>query len=110
MLCQLSQPGALYYLFLKLTTLQGAWMAQSVGHQAVDFGSGHDLMVCRIEPVSGSALVVQTLLGTLSLSLSPSLCPFPTHVLSLSLKINKHFLKNYNHPSAAMNMCIQVLV
>ena len=33
----------------------GAWVAQSVRHLALDFGSGHDLMVHEIEPQVRSA-------------------------------------------------------
>ena len=28
----------------------GAWLAQSVKHLTLDFGSDHDLRVCKIEP------------------------------------------------------------
>jgi len=37
----------------------GAWVAQSVKHPAVDFGSGHDLRVVRSSPASGSMLDVE---------------------------------------------------
>ena len=30
--------------------LRGTWVAQLVKHVTLDFGSGHDLMVCGIEP------------------------------------------------------------
>ena len=30
--------------------LQSTWVAQSVEHPTLDFGSGHDIMVCDIEP------------------------------------------------------------
>ena len=29
---------------------RGTWVAQSVKHLTLDFGSGHDLMVCEFEP------------------------------------------------------------
>ena len=50
-------------------------MAQSIKHPTLDFGSGHDLTVHGIEPMSGSALTTWSLLRILS--------------LPLSLKINK---------------------
>ena len=60
--------------------LGGAWVAQSVEHPTLDFGSGHDLMVHEFEsPASGSVLTVRSVLGILSLPLS---APFP----ALSLK------------------------
>lgn len=36
--------------------LRSAWVAQLVKHPTLDFGSGHDLRVLRLSPVSGSAL------------------------------------------------------
>ena len=45
-------------------------MAQLVKHPTLDFGSGHVLIVCGIEPPSGSALTEQGLLGILSLPVS----------------------------------------
>ena len=50
---------------------------------------GHDLAVREFEPASGSGLMAQSL-EPVSDSVSPSLCPFPVHALSLSVpKINK---------------------
>ena len=60
-------------------------MAQLVKHPTLDLGSGHDLTVCELSPVSGSALRVWTLLGILSLPLSLSV-PL---LLSLSLSQKK---------------------
>ena len=51
-------------------------MAQSMKCPTLDFGSGHDLMVCEV----GSALVVWSLLGIFSRALS---LPLPG-ALSLS--------------------------
>ena len=56
-------------------------MVQSVEHQTLDLGSIHDLMVHRIEPLRGSALTAQSLLG---FSLSPSLSTSTPLALSLS--------------------------
>ena len=65
----------------------GAWMAQSVKHPTLDFGSGHDLRVREFKPhvrlCSGSELTMRSLLGILSL------CPFCILSLSLSLSQNK---------------------
>ena len=60
-----------------------AWVAQLAKWPTLDFGLGHDLMLCEIRSVSGSALTVWSLLGILS----PSLCLSPAYahtVLSLS--------------------------
>ena len=64
----------------------GAWVAQSAGCQALDFGSGHDLTVCGFElPVwlcADSAVPAWD-----SLSCSSSACVHAhahTHFLSLS--------------------------
>ena len=62
-------------------------MAQLVKCLILDFGSGHDLMVCEFNPELGSAMTAQSLLGILSPSLS--LCPSPAGALSLCLKINE---------------------
>ena len=62
-------------------------MAQWFEWLTLGFGSGHDLRFVGLSLESGSALVVWSLLGILSL------CPSPQLVLSLSLslslKINK---------------------
>ena len=56
-------------------------MAQSVKHPNLDFGSGHDLTVCEIDPCIGLCVEsVEPVWDSLSLS--------PTHILCLSLKIN----------------------
>ena len=34
----------------KQSTITANWVAQSVNHPTLDFGSSHDLMVCSIEP------------------------------------------------------------
>ena len=36
--------------YSKSLILRGAWEAQSVKRPTLDFGSGHDLMVCEFEP------------------------------------------------------------
>ena len=56
-------------------------MAQSIKHPALDSGSGHDLMVCEVEPAWVSALTAHSLL--VILSLPPSL--YPPLKLTLSL-------------------------
>ena len=64
-------------------------MAQLVEHLALDFGSGGDLTVGRLSPVSSSFLTAWSLLGILSHLLSLSLPCSHTH----SLKTNKETLK-----------------
>ena len=64
---------------------RGAWVAQSVKHLTLGFGSHHDLMVHETEPHIRLALTAQSLLGILSLCLSVSLS------LSLSQNKNKYF-------------------
>ena len=63
-------------------------MGGSVG-EVSDFGSGHDLMVSGFEPqvrlcADSSELRAQSSKPALD-SVSPSLCPSPTHALSLSV-------------------------
>ena len=36
--------------FFFRSNTRGAWVAQSVKHPALDFGSGHDLTVHELEP------------------------------------------------------------
>ena len=55
-----------------------AWVAQLIKCLTPDFGSGHDLVVRGLSPVSGSVLTAESLLGIVSLSL-----PLPC-LLSLS--------------------------
>ena len=57
-------------------------MAHLVERPTLDLGSGHGLTVVGSSPVLGSALSVEPLWDTLSLSLSLSLCSSP--ILSLS--------------------------
>ena len=60
-------------------------MVQSVKCPTLDFGSGHDLMVCRIKACIR--------LGTDRVDPawnSLSLCPCPAGVLALPLQVNKH--------------------
>ena len=46
-----------------------AWVAQSVKHPILDFGSSHDLMFSEIKLHIGSALTAWRLLGILSFHL-----------------------------------------
>ena len=72
---------------LKSQTKGGAWVAQSVKRP-----TSAQVMISpsvSSSPVSGSVLTAQNL-QPVSDSVSPSLCPSPVHVLSLSVsKINK---------------------
>ena len=74
--------------------LRGARMAQSVKRLTLDFGSGHDLTVCELEPASGSEPTARGLLGIVSLSLPlPLLAHMSAPSLPLSLSQNKQTLK-----------------
>ena len=83
-------PGAVenqaHALYRKVTW--GTWVAQSVKHSTLDFSSGHHLTVREFKPCSGpcadSVEPASDSLSPLSLSLSLSFCPSPTHALSLS--------------------------
>ena len=66
---------------------RGAWVAQSVKHPALGFGSGRDLIVHEFEP-HVRFHTVQSLLGILSLPLS-----LPLSACALSLSQNKYTLK-----------------
>ena len=66
----------------------GTWVAQSVECPTLDFGSGRDLTVCESEPhVRLYASSTEPAWDSLSPSLSLSAPP----LITLSLKINKHF-------------------
>ena len=67
-------------------------MAQSFKHPTLGFGSGHDLMVCGIEPR----------VGLYTDRTKPS-----WNILSLSLSINRHF-KKLKAVHSFMNECIFV--
>ena len=74
--------------------ISSAWVAQSIKHSTLDFGSGHDLMVHEIEPHKPRSRVCadsrEPAWDSLSLSWdSPLFLPLPL-VLSFSLKINKN--------------------
>ena len=76
-------PGQVLQNHLK-HAFRGTWVAQSVKHLALDFGSGHDLTVHEFEPHVGLHATVSSLLGIHTLP--PTSAPLP---LILSLKINK---------------------
>ena len=39
---------------------QGAWVAQSVKHQNLDFSSAHDLGILRLSHMSGSVFIAES--------------------------------------------------
>ena len=53
---------------LKLPSLGGTCVAQSVKHLTLDFSSGHDLRIVRLSPASGSVLIRESA-SSFSLSL-----------------------------------------
>ena len=61
---------------IKRITSSGAWGAQLVECLTLDFGSGHDLRVVRLNPALGSMLSMESALD--SLSPSPSTPPSPS--------------------------------
>ena len=73
----------------KVFCFWGAWVAHLVKWPTLDLGSGHDLMVCEIEPNVGlCAGSVEPAWDSLflSLSLSLSLSAPPPLALSVSFK------------------------
>ena len=69
-----------------LKGLHGAGhLGGSVGY-ASNFGSGHDLMVCEFEPHVGLCADSSEPGACFRFCVSVSLCPVPTHTLSLSHK------------------------
>ena len=80
--------------FILKLKVWGSWVAQLFKCLTLDFGSGHDLTVCEIEPQTGICADSEELTWD---SLSPYLCPSLTHgmhmhALSLSLSQNKSVL------------------
>ena len=47
------------FRFILKKNMRGVWVAQSVKCLTLEFGPGHDLMVVRLRPVSGSVLGVE---------------------------------------------------
>ena len=97
----------------KNTYCQGAWVAQSIRHPALDFGSG-----LRSQPGPWDRAPRQApcwTWGLLKFSLSLSLCPFSALSLSLSLKKKKkHILpitfnvrnpRNHTYPYCISAWC-----
>ena len=61
-------------IILERTKLRGAWVAQSVKHLTLGFGSGHDCTVPEFEPCVG--LYTDSVEHAWDF-LTLSLCPFP---------------------------------
>ena len=79
---------------LKTEGIWGTWVAPSVKHPTLGFGSGHDLMVHEFDPHVGlHADTMEPAWNSLSLSLSLLLSAPPLLSHSLSLKINENSLK-----------------
>ena len=66
---------------------RGAWMAQSVEHPTLDFGSAHAPRVKGSSPTSGYVLILESAWDSLSLFLSAPLLLTCNHVRSLSLTL-----------------------
>ena len=80
----------------------GAWVALSAKHLTLDFGSGHDLMVCEFEPHIGLCADSEEPARD---SLSPSLSALP--LLSFSQNTNKQANKTNLHQSSTNNAICQ---
>ena len=78
------------------TFFRGAWVAQSVEHLTLDFGSGHDPRVMGLSPMLGLTVIMEPAWDSLFLSLF--LSP-PAHSLSLSLSLCLSKLTNKLSPS-----------
>ena len=74
------EKGRHTFLREDLCVHRGAWAAPSVERLTLELGSGHDLVVARLRPVSGSVLGREPTWDSLSLSFYLS----PNHVLSVS--------------------------
>ena len=48
-----------FQLPLGIILTRGTWMAQSIKHPTLDFGSGHDPRDVRSSPMSGSVLGIE---------------------------------------------------
>ena len=85
--------GVILYILLKIRCW-GTWVAQSVKRPTLA-----QVMISQsrsLSPTPGSVLTAQSL-EPASHSVSPSLCPFPAHALSLSvskINIKKNFFLN----------------
>ena len=73
--------GLFSVLALEGENCWGAWVAQSFQRPTLDFGSGHDLVVCEFEPCIG--LRADSAEPAWD-SLSPSVCPSSTCALCFS--------------------------
>ena len=71
-------------IFLKMRELRGTWVAQSVEHLTLDFGSGHDPRVVGFLGLSSASGSMLSMDPCLRFSLSPP-CLSSAHALSLSL-------------------------
>ena len=70
------------------TASRGVWVARSVKHPALDFGSGHDLMVHEFEPHIRASAVSKELVS----NPMPLLC-----LLALSLSLSLKNIKKKKH-------------
>ena len=71
---------------IKNISVRGTWVAQAVGHLALDFSSGHDLRVMGLSPVLWLCAQWGACLRSF-----PSLSALPS--LIIRFKINKYIFK-----------------
>ena len=69
--------------------VRGTWVAQSVKHLTLDFGSGHDLVVCGFEPLCQALKMNKINLKKLQVVLSDSL---NMHVIVNGTFVDNDFL------------------
>ena len=67
--------------------IRDAWVAQSVKHLTLGFGSGHDLMVHEFEPHIRLCVDSSEPGACFGFCVSLSLCPSPTHSHSVSVSL-----------------------
>ena len=85
-LCSSFYQRVLSLCFNKTTFMWGAWVAQSVERR---LRLSHDLAVCEFEPRVGLCADSSEPRACFRFCVPLSLCPSPTHALSLCLR-NKH--------------------
>ena len=93
-------------LVLKERGCWGIWMAPSVKHQTLDFGSGHDLTVCGIKACIGfRADRAEPAWDSLSPSLpAPHYCHTPQKINKINLERKKERNKERKKESVQGNL------
>ena len=82
---------------IKTLPSRAAWVAQSVNHLTLDFGSGHDLRVMRLSPAVVFVLGMEP-----TWDLLPLFLPFP------HLKMKKTTFKKLRQRLVFIRFCLSV--